>query len=67
MKDIYDESKQDYSVPKITTELRKSGEIIFTHTVGKYMKQMGIKGNILKYIPDEDRKAFIQKTGLVEQ
>ena len=43
IQDIYDESKQNYGAPKITKELRKSGEIISERTVGKYMKQMGIK------------------------
>ena len=43
IKDIYNESKQNYGAPKITRELRKSGEIISERTVGKYMKQMGIK------------------------
>ena len=45
IKDIYDESKQNYGAPKITKELRKSGEIISERTVGKYMKQMGIKAH----------------------
>ena len=43
IKDIYDESKQNYGAPKITQVLRKSGEIISERTVGQYMKQMGIK------------------------
>ena len=43
IKDIYDESKQNYGAPKITQILRKSGEIISERTVGQYMKQMGIK------------------------
>ena len=43
IQDIYEESKQNYGAPKITKELRKSGEIISERTVGKYMKQMGIK------------------------
>ena len=38
IQDIYDESKQNYGAPKITKELRKSGEIISERTVGKYMK-----------------------------
>ena len=41
--DIYDESKQNYGAPKITRELRKSGEVISERTVGKYMNQMGIR------------------------
>ena len=47
-RDIYDESKQNYGAPKITRELRKSGEIISERTVGKYMKQMGIKAQWVK-------------------
>ena len=48
IQDIYDESKQNYGAPKITRELRKSGEIISERTVGKYMKQMGIKAQRVK-------------------
>ena len=40
---IYDDSKQNYGAPKITQELRKSGETISERTVGKYMREMGIK------------------------
>ena len=40
---IYDASKQNYGAPKITKELRKSGETITERTVGKYMREMGIK------------------------
>ena len=43
IKDIYDRSKQNYGAPKITNELRKDGEIISERTVGKYMKEMGIR------------------------
>lgn len=45
---IYDDSKQNYGAPKITAELRKQGEIISERTVGKYMKQMGIKAQWCK-------------------
>lgn len=45
---LYDESKQNYGAPKITKELCKSGEIISERTVGKYMKQMGIKAQWVK-------------------
>ena len=48
IKDIYDESKQNYGAPKITKELRKTGEIISKRTVGNYMKQMGIKEQWIK-------------------
>ena len=43
IKDIYDESKQNYGAPKITHQLRKSGEVISERTVGKYIKEMGIR------------------------
>ena len=39
---VYDESKQIYGAPKITKELQKK-EKISERTVGKYMKEMGIK------------------------
>ena len=40
---IYDDSKQNYGAPKIAIELRKVGETISERTVGKYMKEMGIR------------------------
>ncbi len=40
---IYDASKQNYGAPKITAELRKTGERISERTVGKYMREMGIR------------------------
>lgn len=48
IKDIYDESKQNYGAPKITNELRKDGETISERTVGKYMKQIGIRAQWVK-------------------
>jgi transposase InsO family protein len=48
IQDIYDGSKQNYGAPKITKELRKEGEIISERTVGKYMKEMGIKAQWVK-------------------
>lgn len=45
---IYDKSKQNYGAPKITKELRKAGEIIAERTVGKYMREMGIKAQWIK-------------------
>lgn len=43
IQDIYDDSKQNYGAPKITGELRKTGEVISERTVGTYMCQMGIR------------------------
>lgn len=45
---IYEDSRQNYGVPKITAELRKSGECICEKTVGNYMRQMGIKAQWVK-------------------
>ena len=43
IQDIYDDSRQNYGAPKITVELRKTGEVISERTVGTYMRQMGIR------------------------
>lgn len=48
IKKIYDDSHQNYGAPKITKELRKTGENISERTVGKYMKQMGIKAQWIR-------------------
>ena len=48
IQNIYDKSKQNYGAPKITAELRKSGETISERTVGKYMREMGIKAQWIK-------------------
>lgn len=48
IQDIYDQSKQNYGAPKITKELRQKGETISERTVGKYMKEMGIKAQWVK-------------------
>jgi transposase InsO family protein len=48
IKDIYDSSHQNYGAPKITKALHKNGEVISQRTVGKYMKQMGIKAQWVK-------------------
>lgn len=45
---IYDDSKQNCGAPKITRELRKSGKTIAQRTVGKYMREMGIKAQWVK-------------------
>ena len=39
----HQESKEIYGAPKITQELRKEGERVSERTVGKYMRDMGIK------------------------
>ena len=43
IKNINDDSKPNYGAPKITHELRKSSEFITERTIGKYMKEMGIR------------------------
>lgn len=44
----YDASKQIYGAPKITRELRKAGLTISERTIGKYMREMGIKAQWIK-------------------
>lgn len=48
IQDIYDGSKQNYGAPKITRKLRQKGETILERTVGKYMKEIGIKAQWVK-------------------
>ena len=48
IQDIYDQSKQNYGAPKITRKLRQKGETISERTVGKYMKEMGMKAQWVK-------------------
>lgn len=46
IQDIYDASRQNYGAPKITVELRKTGEVISERIVRvarTYMRQMGIR------------------------
>ena len=43
IQDIYDDSNQNYVAPKITVELRKTGEVISERTVDTYMSQIGIR------------------------
>lgn len=45
---IYHESHQNYGVPKITECLSKEGEKISEKTVGKYMRELGIKAQYVK-------------------
>ena len=59
---IYEESHQNYGAPKITAELRKSGEYVSDKTVGNYMRQMGIKAHWVKpYIQTTIDSDFSQK------
>ncbi|MBS6397560.1 MAG: IS3 family transposase [Clostridiales bacterium] len=48
IKDIYDESHQNYGAPKITQQLHKQGETTAEKTVGNYMRQMGIRAQWVK-------------------
>lgn len=48
IQEVYDGSKQNYGAPKITVELRKSGEVIAERTVGKYMHEMGLRAQWIK-------------------
>lgn len=42
IQDIYDDSRHNYGAPKITVELRKTGEVISERTVGSYMRLLKI-------------------------
>ena len=46
--EIYHDSHQNYGAPKITECLRREGEIIAEKTVGKYMKELGIRAQYVK-------------------
>ena len=48
IKKIYNDSHQNYGAHKVMRELRKAGETISERTVGKYMKQMGIKAKWIR-------------------
>lgn len=48
IKEIYDDSHQNYEAPKIMQELHKQGENISERTVSNYMRQMGIKAQWVK-------------------
>lgn len=48
IQEIYEESHQNYGAPKITLRLNQEGEKISERTVGKYMKEMGIKAQYIK-------------------
>jgi putative transposase len=48
IKKIYDQSYQNYGAPKITKEVQKHGKKISERTVGKYMKELGIKAQYIK-------------------
>ena len=48
IRDIYDESHQNYGAPKITQKLRQEGENVAEKTVGTYMRQMGLRAQWVK-------------------
>jgi transposase InsO family protein len=48
IKKIHEESKKNYGAPKITKKLQQDGETISERTVGKYMREMGIKARWIK-------------------
>ena len=43
IKEIYEESKQNYGAPKITKELNKEGDNVAIRTISTYMKELGLK------------------------
>ena len=56
-REIYDKSKQNFGAPQITAELRKSGEKISERTVGKYIREMGIRAHWSKPWTNTTREA----------
>ena len=46
--EIHAKSYDIYGAPKITKELYKGGEVISERTVGKYMREMGLKARYIK-------------------
>ena len=48
IKEIYDESLQNYGAPKIAETLQQKGETIAVKTVGNYMRELGIKAQYVK-------------------
>lgn len=46
--DIHNRSHQNCGAPKITVELRRSGEKISERTVGEYMRQLNVKAQWVK-------------------
>lgn len=48
IKQIYDDSYQNYGAPKISKLLIQNGETIAEKTVGNYMREMGIKAQYIK-------------------
>ena len=56
IKDIYNESKQNYGAPKITKKLRESGENISERTVGKYMKQNGYESPVDQAMDNHNKR-----------
>lgn len=49
IKEVHKKSYENYGAPKITRELRKQGEVISERTVGKYMRENGIKAQYIKH------------------
>ena len=48
IKEIHNDSFQNYGAPKITAILQQNGEIISEKTVGNYMREMGIRAQYIK-------------------
>lgn len=62
IQEIYEDSHQNYGAPKITAELKKSGEHVSEKTVGNYMRQMGIKAQWVRpYVQTTIEPDFSQK------
>lgn len=49
IKTIYEESHEIYGAPKIAAKMRQKGDRVSGRTVGKYMKEMGIRACYRKH------------------
>ena len=52
-----------YGAPKITRKLRQKGETISERTVGKYMKEMGIKA---QWVDNHYHLKYLDNNGMLE-
>ena len=43
IKTIYEESHEIYGAPKIAAKMRQKGDKVSERTVGKYMREIGIR------------------------
>ena len=69
IRQIYDDSYQNYGAPKITQILQRNGETIAEKTVGNYMREMGIKAQYIKpyTVTTKDSNFSIELTNILNE